>query len=723
MHPLLGRFSPLAPPLAVLLASCGGGGGSDTPSPTTPAFGLADRIVVEGLAFPPAVQSVGAVELVDVFPSLGGGGIAMAADSAGRFFRGDKDGRVWSYDASGAGVETLFLDLSARVETSEEAGLLGLAFDPAAGATGPLYLSYVALEPLRSVVSRIPRSSADPLAGDVAQEVVLFERTRNRTLHCGGGLAFGPDGYLYASFGDDLDPSNAEDASNFHGSILRMDRDGAPAPGNLLGAAGGDGPWIHAHGLRNPWRFSFDRSTGELWCGDVGESSREEINRILPGRNYGWPAFEGELEFFNPDNLPYSNFEPPLHTYDPSQGKSVIGGFVYRGSAFPTLFGRYIFGDFISGRIWGLELDAQGEAQVTELAVGATWLVTFLEDPDGELWVSRSGELLRIEATEPGGEPSIPQLLSDTGIFLDLATLEPVPGIVPYDVLSPLWSDGANKRRWMALPGLETIAFAEQGPWDFPDGSVFVKHFEIEVVGAGNRRLETRVLWSDRGQWQGVTYRWNEAGTEAELLSQAELLPLEVPDAEASSGSLTFEWPFPSPAQCLQCHNDSAGHVLGVRAAQLNRTFDYGAVVDNQLRAWNHIELFSTDIGPVETIETEPLVDPADSGESLALRARSYLAANCAHCHNDGTPLLAMDLGPGVALAHMGLLDVGITFPYPGLLKGTVRVHPFDKQESVLYERMATLLPFLRMPLVGSNRLDPLGLDVLGDWIDAGAPE
>ena len=710
--------------VALTLCACGGGGsGPEGSSPAAPQFGLAERVVVEGLAFPPAVPPASAVELVDAFPSFGGGGVAMAADQAGRFFRGDKDGRIWSFDAAGGGGESLFLDLSAKVIDSNEAGLLGLCFDPADGAAGALYLSYVADNPLRSVVARIPRSSADPLVGDATQEFVLFERPRNSTLHCGGGLAFGPDGYLYASFGDDLNPDNAQDLGNYHGSILRMDEGGAPAPGNPFAAGPGDAPWIHAFGLRNAWRFSFDRGTGDLWCGDVGESSREEINRILPGRNYGWPAFEGELEFYNPGNLPYASFEPPLHTYAHTEGKSVIGGFVYRGTAFPQLFGRYLFGDFVSGRIWGLVLDAQGDAQVAELSVGAAWMVTFLEDQSGELWLSKSGELLRIEASDPAGAPTIPPLLSETGIFANLVFLDPVPGVLPYDVVSPLWSDGAEKRRWIALPGLETIGFAEQGPWTFPDGTVFVKHFEIELASGVTRRLETRVLWSDRGQWQGVTYRWNEAGDDALLLSQAETVSLEVPDATAPSGSVVFDWRFPSPADCLACHNASAGHVLGVRAAQLNRDFAYGLIVDNQLRAWNNIELFGADIGPVEAIETEPLVDPADVGAGLALRARSYLAANCAHCHNDATPLPVMDLAPGVALVDTGLVGVGVTFGYPGFLQGDVRVQPFDKETSVLWERMASLLPFLRMPLLGSNRLDPLGLEVIGDWIDAGAPE
>jgi len=692
--------------------------------PLEPAFGIAERIVVEGLAFPLEVPLLSPIVLVDRFPNLGGGGVALVSDGAGRFFNADKPGLVWSYaytDHSTA-VGKLFVNLSDRVEPTAEGGLLGLAFDPADRGTGPLYVSYVANDPLRSIVSRIPRSAGDPLVGDAAQEQILFERPRTESIHCGGQLAFGPDGLLYASFGDDTQFKEAQNLGVYHGKILRMTRDGAPAPGNPFLGEPGDAPFVFAYGFRNPWRFTFDRSTGEIWAGDVGENSFEEIDLVLIGRNYGWPYYEGDTEIANPDGFPFDMFEPPVFVYPHTTGKAVIGGHVYRGARYPSLYGVYLFGDYVSGSIFGLTHDGLGLVEVEELASGVASLVAFGEDDTGELYASASGQILNLEAQTASGEPVIPQLLSQTGIFADLATLEPTPGILPYDVVSPLWSDGAAKRRWIALPGLEQIQFEPSGKWTFPDRTVFVKHFEMELADSTTRRLETRVLWSDNGVWNGVTYRWSEDQSDASLLTSAATLTLEVFDDLAPGGVLAFDWAFPSPAQCLQCHNDSAGRALGVDTPQINRNFDYGAVVDNQLRAWNHIELFTTDIGPPDNSAFAAYVDPADPHGSMHDRARSYLAANCSHCHNEQTPFPAMDLRASVPQAQMNVVDVHANYD-PFGLDDPRRLKTFSKENSVLWRRMETLNAFFRMPQLGSNRIDPIGLEVLGAWTDAGAPD
>ncbi len=712
--------------LAATLVACGGGGADGVSGSFEPAFGLAERQVVEGLAFPPTVPGLGAVTLPDIFPNLGGGGTAVAPDGNGRFFTADKNGVVWSFDITdrSTSIGTPFLDISAKVDSDGEAGLLGLAFDPSGGTNGPLYASYVAANPLRSVVSRFSRSAGNPLVADPASEVVLFERPRTQRIHCGGMVAFGPDGLLYASFGDDTQFNEAQNLAVHHGKILRMTRDGAPAPGNPFAGQAGDAPFVYALGFRNVWRFSFDRTTGVLWAGDVGESSVEEIDIVIAGRNYGWPHYEGTQELSNPQGLPFDMFEPPVHTYPHSAGKSVIGGYVYRGAQYPSLKGKYIFADFVAGRMLGLTWDAatQTVVSVDELATGINFPVTFAEDDSGELYISAGGQLLAIQASDPAGEPTIPNLLSETGIFADLATLATVPGLIPYDVVSPLWSDGAAKDRWIALPGLEQIQFDPVGNWIFPDGSVFVKHFEIELSNSTVARLETRVLWSDRGAWQGVTYRWNEAGTDADLLTGPETRALEVFDASQPGGVLSFDWQFPSPAQCLQCHTDSGGRVLGINTPQINSSYDYGSVIDNQLRAWNHIELFTSDIGPADNPDFATYVDPADPLAPLGDRARSYLAANCAHCHNEQTPSPVMDLRGSIPQDQMNVVDVDPNVDPFGVLDPK-RIKRFNKDESVLWLRMQTLTPGIRMPPLSSQRVDSVGLEAVGGWADAGAPE
>ena len=721
--PSVGRTAALLCSVSLVFA-CGGGGEGTSGEPQEPAFGLTERVVAEGLAFPPEVPLLSPVVLVDRYPNLGGGGLTLTTDGSGRFFSGGKNGLVSSFDSldRSTAVGLAFLDIGDRVEIEGEAGLLGVAFDPADGQTGPLYVSYVAHSPLRSRISRFARTPGNPLLADPASEEILFERPRTKFIHCGGCIAFGPDGHLYASFGDDTQFLEAQNRQSWLGKILRMTKDGQPVPGNPYFDGFGDAPFVWAMGLRNAWRFSFDRSTGDLWAGDVGEDSFEEINLILPGRNYGWPIFEGELELSNPNGLSFESFEPPVYVYPHSEGQAVIGGYVYRGSNFPSLVGVYIFGDFVSGRIFGLTWDGRGVVDVDELASGVVSLVNFAEDDQGELYASSNGELLHLETQDQVGEPTIPQLLSETGIFADLATLEPVPGVLAYDVVSPLWSDGAAKRRWIALPGLEQIQFDPVGRWVFPDGTVFVKHFELTLADSTLRRLETRVLWSQNETWQGLTYRWNDEQTDAYLLSSAETLSVEVLDDTQPGGTLTFDWAFPSPANCLDCHRESAGRALGVDTAQLNRDFAYDEVVDNQLRAWNNIALFTEDIGPPDNPEFLEYADPADPHAPLGLRARSYLAANCSHCHNAETIFPVMDLRAAVSLPEMNAIDVDPTFD-PFGLNDPKRIKTFFKEDSVAWRRMETLLPFFRMPALGSNRVDPLGLEVIGAWADAGAPE
>jgi uncharacterized repeat protein (TIGR03806 family) len=714
--------------LSVVLGACSGGSGGSSSS----SFGLTQRVVVQGLAFPPT-QTPGQYAVVDPFPFAAAGGIAIASTQATprRIYTAAQSGFIESVDLDqpDLGGAVQYLDISDRVVAQNEAGLIGFAFHPDYVVNGHVFVHYVTGSPLRSRVSRFTRNAANPLTANPDSEIVIFERARSNLFHCGGMLAFGPDGFLYLSLGDDQVGANAQDVTSPFGKILRLNANAVntPAPNNPFAGHGGDSAFVWAMGLRNTWKFSFDRQTGEMWGADVGEQQREEINRIVAGGNYGWPYFEGELPYDNPQGLPYAQFIAPIHTYSPSLGQAITGGYVYRGTESPSLWGSYVFGDYVAGRIWALVWNAatQTVVEVREIAFGTGALPTFGEDAAGELWFSGGGELLTLEETQPGSGATIPPFLSQTGIFANLATLETVPGIVPYDVVSPLWSDGAAKRRWIALPGMEQIAFHPTDPWTFPDGTVFVKHFELELAVGGLRRLETRVLWVHEGQWQGVTYRWNDAQTDAELLNSGQTMMVEVVDPFAPGGTLSFAWQFPSPANCLECHNGPAGRALGVNTPQLNKTFQYGSVADNQLRAWNNIQLFTTNIGPPTNPAFAKYVDPADTTKSSAERARSYLASNCAGCHRqDGpyAPFLDFDLRAGIPVSDMKVVGVNANYTPPGFA-GTKRIEPFDPASSILWQRMHTLNPFFRMPPLGSNRRDELGLDVVGTWIQGGAGE
>src|SRR3990172_2189114 len=416
--------------------------------------------------------------------------------------------------------------------------------------------------------------------------------------------------------------------------------------------------------MRNPFRMSFDRASGRLWAGDVGQNQREEIDIIVRGGNYGWRIYEGTLSYLNPTNLPASNFVAPVLDYGRGLGVSVTGGYVYRGAALAGFNGAYFYGDFGSGRIWALVHDGTTLISNTEVSSLATNPSSFGEDEAGELFVVgfSDGRIYRFQPTQPPGGQTVPTLLSQTGVFTNLTTLTPTPGLIKYDVTSPLWPEGAIKRRWIALPGTSRIDFDVQGNWIFPVGTVLAKHFELPRVGGGTQRIETRVLVNQVAGWQGYVYRWNAGGTEATLLADTENGDFTVPDG---AGSRNVIWYFPSRTNCLECHTAAAGHVLGIRTNQLNRDFAYPARNDNQLRAWNHIGLFDIDIG--NPTQYPALARPNDTAAPLAARARAYLEANCANCHQPGgPPSVSIDLCARTPIANTGIVNVLASTPVDG---------------------------------------------------------
>ena len=302
----------------------------------------------------------------------------------------------------------LFLDIRDRVnDRGEEEGLLGLAFDPQYADNGHLYVYYSASSPRRSVVSRFS-ASADGRA-DPGSERVLLEVAQPFSNHNGGQIAFGPDGYLYIALGDGGsrgDPQgNGQDLGTLLGSILRIDvsavdSTGAyavPADNPFVGHSGAR-PEIWAYGLRNPWRFSFDRATGDLWTADVGQNRFEEVDIIRPGLNYGWNIMEGE-ECFARSDCDRTGLEMPVAEYGREDGCSVTGGYVYRGSSLPSLYGAYVYGDYCSGRIWALRHDGDEVTEHMQIVDSGLRIPSFAEDAAGELYVlSFDGTIYRLVA-------------------------------------------------------------------------------------------------------------------------------------------------------------------------------------------------------------------------------------------------------------------------------------------------------------------------------------
>jgi glucose/arabinose dehydrogenase len=318
--------------------------------------------------------------------------VVTPPDGSKRFFVLEREGRIRVADADGQLRSTPFLDLSQNTSTGTEQGLLGLAFHPAFAQNGFVYVDYTDNDAAVQIVRYTVAPGADQV--DPATVSTVMAIPKKSKFHNGGTLAFGPDGLLYVALGDDEASDKAQDLSSIYGKILRIDIDSAqpyaiPPSNPFVGREGARGE-VWSYGFRNPWRMSFDRSTGDLWIGDVGEAHAEEIDLQLAssqgGENYGWPLNEGS-ECMEPDRCHDSGLVAPLVTYGHDMTCAVVGGYVYRGPSAPGLMGTYIFGDLCTGGVFAArEGAAQGWTRV-ELGFQPIKISSFGEDPTGDVYV------------------------------------------------------------------------------------------------------------------------------------------------------------------------------------------------------------------------------------------------------------------------------------------------------------------------------------------------
>jgi glucose/arabinose dehydrogenase len=373
--------------LALLLASCGGGNGGATP-PRTTSPTLALTPVVSGLTNPLGMES--------------------SHDNTGRLFIVEQGGTIRILQ-NGALNAAPFLDVTSLVESGGEKGLLGLAFHPSYSTNRKFYVNYTrrVAGQLQSVISEYLASAANPNQADISTARILLTYNQPFDNHNGGQLAFGPDGFLYIGVGDGGsggDPNNnGQTKTVVLGKVLRIDVNSTSAgkqyaipAGNPFASGVGGAPEIFAWGFRNPWRFSFDSS--RLFVADVGQDAFEEIDIVEVGKNYGWRIMEG-THCFNPStNCDQTGLTLPIFDYPHSDGEAVTGGFVYRGSAIPSLVGAYVFGDFISGNIWFLSQNGSTWTRTLAIASGRG-VSSFGRDDSGEIYVvDYSGTILRLVA-------------------------------------------------------------------------------------------------------------------------------------------------------------------------------------------------------------------------------------------------------------------------------------------------------------------------------------
>ena len=654
-------------------------------------------------------------------------GLLQAPGDDSRWFAIEQAGRVRTFaNQSNVGAATDFIDIRGRVAAGGELGLLGMAFDPNFATNRRVFLSYTTGASPR--VSRVSRfTSADNGATlDPNSELVLLTVNQPEDNHNGGNIVFGPDGYLYLGLGDgggggDNHGSigNGQRLSTLLGKILRIDV-GATTPyaipisnpfaSNPRCPADGSGtqncPEIFAWGFRNPWRFSFDRDTGDLWVADVGQSMWEEVDRVELAGNYGWRCREGAHDY-NTANCNGGGFIDPVAEYDHSLGVSITGGYVYRGTRFAPLQSRYIFGDFGSGRIWAwIAEQVTQPRQPTLLADTNLAISSFGEANDGELYVvNYGGTIHRLEFAGGASVDNTPATLSATGCVDASDATQAAAGLIPYAINAPFWSDGASKDRWIALPDGQNSAVDADGDWLFPIGSVLMKNFRVD--GA---LVETRLLLRHLdGAWAGYTYEWNSTQTDATRVQGGAIHTL-------ANGQ---RWIFPSEAQCLQCHTGAAGFSLGLETAQLNRDFTYTSTgrTANQLFTHSSINTVSPPY-PVDVRSQSAFPNPTDSSAPIASRARAYLHVNCSQCHRPGGPTPSnMDLRYTAPLAQMNVCNVAPTAGNLGI-GGAQLLAPGNSAQSVLPARMSRR-DANAMPPLGSNLIDAGGVTLVSQWIDS----
>lgn len=700
-------------------------------------------------------------KVVRAFPKLTFKNPTLMAFAPGssRVFVGEQAGKIFSFPNDQAcTTPDLFIDMT-KLTSFDSAkyratgNLYGLAFHPQFEKNHYCYICFVfddknggSVTPEGSRVSRFTVTGDPPRCDPKSEKVVI---TWLGGGHNGGCLEFGPDGFLYISTGDGSFPNppdarhTGQDCSDLLSSILRIDvdhEDGGkayrvPADNPLLKYPGTK-PEIWAYGFRNPWKMTFDRKTGDLWAGDVGWELWEMVYRVQKGGNYGWSVMEGRQSVRPAEKRGPTPILPPTIDFPHTEAASITGGYVYRGKKYPDLQGAYVCGDWVTRKLWGTRVDASGKILEHRVLVQSNQrVVAFGQDHEGELYFLAYDDRGTIHQlvpndVKPGSLPPFPRKLSESGLFTSVAAHKTAPGVIPFEINAAQWLDHATAERFIGFPsprsgeegpGVKSVVFHDEprdmpestfnGRAHFPKDAVLAKTISLEMERgnpASRRRLETQILHFDGNNWKGYTYRWNAEQTDATLVDAggAEETFI-VKDREAPGGQRAERWHFASRGECITCHNPWAGYGLAFTPAQLQR--------DEQLQSF--VDAGLVRLADKKSVkEVAGLAEPHGTKGDIDARARAYLQANCAHCHQFGAGGTAdIELRTDYAIDRTKTLEIRPAQGDFGIRDAQI-LAPGDPYRSVLYYRMSKVGRG-RMPHIGSEVVDDQGLKLIHDWI------
>ena len=672
----------------------------------------------------------------------------------------ERDGKVFSFprnkEVAAADVALDLTDLLPKDVKPRKVSLWDAEFDPRFADNRALYLCYV--HPGEGGHTRVSRFTVEkqekvdaPVRIDPASELVLI--TWPSGGHNGGCLEFGKEGMLFISTGDGSGPNPpdgltvGQTVDDLLGAILRIDVRAAtkekpylvPSDNPFVAEPVGARPEIWAYGLRNPWKFGVDPKSGDIFAADNGWESWEIVHEIVRGGNCGWPIMEGRAALRSEVKPGPTPIRPPVKDHPHTEANSVIGGPVYRGSQLADLAGSFVYGDYITGTIWSVRKEPDGTTAHRTLVDTDLRIVAFTAATNGDLYVLDYDLTGQIYKLEPSGLPdtsaTFPRKLSETGLFTSLDPLKPAPGVASYEVVAPRWLDGAYARRFVAVPGDGKIRLAEslEDTAEYPEGTVLVKHIHL---GADEypQPLETQLLHYERGRWNPYSYLWDAAGKEATLVDSIgasrtirvrdPLHPAGHPETKEEYNSKLVDrtWYVNAVNECKLCHNAGPKFVLGFVRNQL----DFLPLEFTASSRWSPLTnlAISRVITATDSLENgDPwrLVNPHDESQPLNARARSYLHANCAHCHHPGGNAIAsfhlrreltfdqLNTNKGSGIGTFGLDDPKI-------------ITPGEPYRSLLLYRMSKL-GYARMPYIGSRVVDSRGVALVADWIASLAPK